>query len=227
MIWNALLAGALALPGAGALAAASDEKQQIEVDDKDRLRAQQGMSRKLALQKLKPAELDGVKSYRVVRQPEGPGLDKPEQLRQVVAHMACVAAVFGLVELEDAKSFVGKDDVGIFTKYRFRILDDWRARSQTNGRKVFLVMHGGEAVHNGERYRAENPAAHYRKGEQYVLIAGTVDDEQRTIHDTPPFLEVSEGIVHPGPGWTPFAPGTALAQAKAQVADAVDREGCK
>lgn len=226
---RAILPVLLALASTGLHAAAGQERQALAVDSNEQARASAsiGGSRKLSLNRLPANKLDGVKGYRVYPSAEGPSLQQPEQLRKTVAHMACQAAVFGLVELEAAKTFVGKDDVGIFTKFRFRIVDDWRADAGNTGRTVDLVMQGGEIERDGQKFSVENPHASYQVGSQYVLVAGTRADSQKTIFDSPPFLEVSEELIHPAPGWTPFAPGTGVQQARGEVAAALAREGCK
>ena len=226
---RALLPTILLLASAGALAASPQQKEPLDVDASERLSAKNsvGGSRKLSLQKMEPSSLDGVKGYRVYPSAEGPSLKDTDELRRVVAHMACHTAVFGLVELEAAKPFVGQDDVGIFTKFRFRVIDDWRANGAGSGRTVDLVMMAGEVSRDGERYRIENPHALYEVGGRYVLIAGTKSQEQKTIFGSPPFLEISDDMIHPAPGWTPFAPGSTVQQAKSEVVAALVQEGCK
>jgi hypothetical protein len=229
-IQKAALASLCALAYAGT-SAAGGAKEPVEIDADDRVRAaaQLGSTKKLALSALKPFHIDGTKGYSVHAIIEGPSLKQPELMRKRIALSACRANVFGLVELESARSFVGKDDAGVFTKYRFRVLDDWRAAPTDQGKKVDLILEGGEITHGGEVYRAENAFAKYEVGSKYVLLAHNADKHlgKKAILDTPPALEVVDDIVHPGLGWTPFAPGLTLEQAKNVVKEAVAKEGCE
>lgn len=216
----------------GTLAAANagEPKEPITVDADDQAIAtnELGGSRKLALSTIPMRHLDGVKGYKVYFTFEGPTLKQPEQLRRRIAHLACNSAVFGLVELEKSKSFVGKADVGVFTKFRFRLLDDWRAIPAEKGRDIHLIMQGGEVTFAGEKIRVENPYASYKVGGQYIIAAGRAngDAAQKPIFQTPPFHEVNDNLVHPAPDGALFAPGTTLEQAKTIVKDAVAKEGC-
>jgi hypothetical protein len=210
---------------------ASSQQDQIEVDAAEQLKATQllGGSRKLALSEIQGRHTDGVKGYKVYPVLEGPSLAQSEQLQKLVARMACSASVFALVELEAARSFVGKNDIAVFTKYRFRILEDWRVEATRKDPVVHLIVHGGEVTHAGEKYRVENPTARYQTGGRYVLMAGSSDNNAppHSIFETPPLLEVSDDLIYPAPGWTPFAHGTTLEQAKAAIGRAVGKEGCK
>jgi hypothetical protein len=215
----------------GAKSIANPQQDPVEVDTQEQLKAAQllGGSRKLALSDIQGRHIDGVKGYKVYPVLEGPSLAQNEQLQKLVARMACKATVFGLVELEAAKSFVGKNDIAVFTKYRFRILEDWHVEASQRDSVVHLIMHGGEVTHAGEKYRVDNPYASYKIGGRYVLMAGSADKNAppHSIFETPPFLEVSDDLIYPAPGWTPFARGTTLEQARAAVSSAVGKEGCK
>lgn len=216
----------------GAVAAANaggpQEPITVNADDRAIATSESGGSRKLALSTISMRHVDGVKGYKVYLTFEGPSIQQPEQLRRRIAHLACNSVVFGLVELEKAKSFAGKADVGVFTKYRFRVLDDWRAIPAEKGREIHLIMDGGEVSFAEEKIRVENPFAAYKVGGQYILVAGraTGDAAQKPIFQTPPFHEVNDNLVHPAPDGALFSPGTTLEQAKAIVNEAVAKEGC-
>lgn len=212
-------------------AMADPKSDLVDINGEEQLKATQhvGGSRKLALSNLQGRHIDGIKGYKVYPMLEGPSLAQTEQLQKRIARLACKATVFGLVELEAAKSFAGKDDIAVFTKFRFRIVEDWSAEPTHKGTIVHLIMHGGEVTHAGEKYRVENPYANYKVGGRYVLMTGSVDknEPKQTVMETPPFLEVSDDLIFPAPGWTPFARGTTLEQAKATVNSAISKEGCQ
>lgn len=200
----------------------------VEADDKEHAARHFGNSRKLRMDNLERRHLDGVKGYSIHYTTEGPGLDQPEQLLQAIGSLACRATVFGLVQLEGATAFVGKDDIGVFTKLKFRVMDDWRADKRAGPLVVHLIVPGGEVVHAGEMVRVDNPHANYKVNSSYILVgqAGAEAGEDETLYGPPPLLEVKDNVIYPGPGWTPFAPGTSVQQAKDQVANAVSIRGC-
>jgi hypothetical protein len=201
---------------------------ELTVDKADRLNASAslGHSRKLAMANMPADPATGVRGYRIYPGFEGPCLDDRERLRKVVAHMACHTAVFGIVELEAAQPFPGADDIGIFTKYRFRLIEDWRQVRAENGRTVDLVMAGGEVTRDGITYRVEHPHALYRVGGRYVLIAGGENNGLQTIHAWPAYIALRSDVIGEALGGTPFAAGTSVAEARSQVAEALPREGC-
>lgn len=137
--------------------------------------------------------------------------------------MACSGATFGLVQLEGALAFVGKDNLGVFTKYRFRILDDWNAAKRPGPTTIHLIMEGGEVEHRGEKVRVENLNAKYQIDRQYVLVAG----RGPTVYDAPPLIEVIDDTIYPAPDSAPFRSGTTIAQAKAAIGRALQKWPCK
>ena len=226
---NLLLISVLLATHTRLCAQAPEPAVQVQADDIEQAAQHFATSRKLRMDSLEGRHPDGVKGYRIYHTAEGPGLDQPEQLLQVIGSLACRATVFGLVELEGATSFVGKDAIGVFTKLKFRVIDDWRADTRSAPHVVYLIVSGGEVVHAGEKIRADNPSADYKLHSSYILVgeAGADAGKDSTMVSLPPLLEVQDNVIHPGPGWTPFAPGTTVQQAKDQVAKAVSITGCR
>jgi len=177
---------------------------------------------------LKRKHLDGVRGYSVHTTIEG-GITDGAQRTVRLSNLACNSAVFGLVQLEGAKPFVGKDNAGVFTKFRFRILDDWRAQENRGAPIVHLIMEGGEVEHKGEKVRVENSLAKYKLNGTYVLAAGNKSASKfdHAIYATPPFMEVSSNTIYSAPGATPFSSGTSVAKAKLEVDQALETRKCE
>ncbi|MET0268232.1 MAG: hypothetical protein ABW202_21765 [Duganella sp.] len=234
--WNIGVVAMLAWHGMGLAAAADDlhgSKAILAVSEQERAQATAqfiGGTKKLSLERLKQSQdtfLDGAKGY-TPSESVRPRLIKPEVRQKYFAQAACEGSLTGLVELINAKSFTGVGDNGIFTKFRFRVVDDWRVQPAPSRPYVDIIMHVGEMVHEGQRYRADNPEARYTIGKQYILLAGKLASGTRgSLIGAPAFLEVSDGIIYPAPSVTHFAPGTTVEQAKLEVENAVLQEGCR
>ena len=127
---------------------------------------QLGNSRKLSLEALRKRDPqpDGAREYSSSGNLCLPGTDIPERRLDLAVRYACYAAFFGIAEVTGARSFAGAGGIGIFTKYRLRLVEDWRPGSQSAGGTFDLVMHGGEIVEDGETFRARHPYTGYRVG---------------------------------------------------------------
>lgn len=172
---------------------------------------------------------DGVKGTIISATSDNLIESTPEQRSRTLRNMACNGSVFGIVKLEARKTFVGKDDRGVFTRFRFRVLDDWRAAPDSKkGQIVHLVMEAGEVKHKGETVRIENARADYQVNASYLLAAGSRfnQDEGSIFYDHPPLIEVVDGILQPIPGSLLFASGTPVRAAKAEVANATPAGSC-
>jgi hypothetical protein len=206
-------------------------RQPVVVEDSESERAVRDLasSKKLKLGNVDQRHTDGVKGYKTIPVQEGPDVGTPDKRTAALAHLACNASVFGLATLENAKSFVGKGEAGVFTKLRFRVIRDWRADAKNKAAVVHLIIHGGELVHAGERVRVESPLANYKIDSSYILAAGARSsaDHGKTIYELPPFVEVENNLIFPTRGWDVFAAGTTVNQAQADVAQAVAAQGCK
>jgi hypothetical protein len=227
---NLLLAPLLTTASLGAIAA---EKAPVGpvvvVEDSERERAVQVLapSKKLDLANLDLRHADGVKGYQTIPVEEGLDAGTPEKRTAALVRLACNASVFGLVTLDGAASFVGKGDRGVFTKFRFRVIQDWRAGTENDSPDVHLIVHAGELVHAGERVRVENPLANYKIGAAYILATGVRSgaDYGKTIYELPPFVAVENSVILPPHGLNVFAAGTTVRQAQADVAQALAASG--
>lgn len=221
----------LALLPAGLVGTAVAGEPEIAAGDRSAAVEKLGGGSFTRLDRIKQRHLDGVRGLTVHAASERPPRRNVtgDSALDDVWSVACRSAEFGLFELESAKSFVGQDDEGIFTKLRFKRLEDWRGDVRSPAGVVQLVISGGEVVHKGETIRIDNPYGKYEVGSTYVLAAGnrSAPTRERTIYDDPPFMEVRDATIYAAPGWTPFASGTSLKSAKASVAKALDAKACE
>lgn len=234
--WSIGVVAMLALHSVGAKAATDDlhgRKEILAVSEQERIQATEqfiGGTKKLSLERMKQSQhtfLDGAKGY-TSSESIRPRMVKPEARQKYFAQAACDGTLTGLVELVNAKSFTGVGNNGIFTKFRFRVVDDWRVQPAPPRAYVDIIMHVGEIIYDGERFRVENPEARYSVGGQYVLLSGKAANSSRdSLIGAPAFLEVSDGVIYPAPSITYFAAGTTVEQAKAEVENAVLQEGCR
>lgn len=173
---------------------------------------------------------DGVKGYMFSAESEPPVFTTaiPDRRLDALRLFACSAGAFGVAELVSQKSFVGKGGLGVFTKMKFKILDDWRSEAPDNKKMAQVIVLGGEAEWKGERFRIKNSAVHVKENARYVLIAGNrFTDKQEVLYGNVRLFEVVDNTLYSAPGWTPFPQGIPLAQAKADVAKALAMRGCK
>lgn len=126
-----------------------------------------------------------------------------------------------------AASFTGSDG-GIYSKLRFRVLDDWRPHVRDPAPDVDVLIIGGEIVRDGERLRMEDAEGQYRLGQRYVLIAGGYRQAgDAVLRAYLHFLPVDGGVIHVAPGEMTFANGVSTIQASADVARAVAMAPCR
>ena len=173
--------------------------------------------------------LDGVKGTTMTSTDSGYAGATREERNRTMRNFVCNAPVFGVVKLEAARSFIGKDDRGVFTRFRFRVLDDWRAAPNRKASViVHIVMPGGEAKYKGETVRIDNALADYQVNSTYLLMAGTRfnTDDGNVLYDQPPLIEVVDGVLYPAPGSEMFGSGTELSKAKAELTAAVPAGSC-
>jgi len=169
---------------------------------------------------------DGVRGMTSFEHPEPVRMnDRPSYLRQY----ACSFAIFGVAELQDSKSFVAKDDKGILTKLRFKMVDSWSAGSGPKDPIFDLIVPGGEVEYKGEMFRIRNPLATYVSGHRYLMIIQGDDMEKTdtTFVGVPRLREVSNGIIHGPFSAPPFESGMRLDSAKASVQEALEQKGCE
>jgi hypothetical protein len=214
------------------LAAPSAESKELEVDDQDANQAVEayGQTRRhYDLSRLSDRHLDGVKGYTFSSVSEPPvaaagGLADPYlgTLRQ----LACSRQVFGEAELVGKKSFAGRHGYGVFTKYRFKMISDFRD-GKKSAKVVHVIIPGGEIDYQGEKVRVENAAGDFNVGSRYVLVAGSKRaDERETLFYSIPHMEISSNTIYSADGWAPFESGTNVKRAKADVAKALSLKGC-
>jgi len=175
--------------------------------------------------------IDGAKGWEVVLDPEPPLYAQafPDRRQDALWQSACSAAVFGEAELTGKKSFIGHGDTGVYTKLRFKLFNDWRANTQAPGNHIDIIVPGGEVKFKGEAFKVVNHRADFQPGRRYVLIVGnkTNFDAKRPVYDDVPLLEIQGGAIYSRPGWTLFANGTSIAQAKAEVGVLMSAKECK
>lgn len=181
------------------------------------------------LSKVISHHLDGVMGEEVINDPEPPIYRKyfPDRRLDAIHQEACSAAVFGEAELLGKKSFVGSQGQGVFTKLRFKLINDWRPGNDNNAKVVHVIVEGGEADWNGRRYRIKNKRSDFNVGHRYVLIAGSKSDSSSPIVGEPPFLEIENVTIYAPPGWTLFPNGTTVKQAKAEVEKVLAARACQ
>ncbi|WP_457322764.1 hypothetical protein [Roseateles sp. P5_E11] len=225
---------AVLLMMAAASVIAADEN--LTVDDKDQdIAASLLPTSKRMRQRLK---LDGLRNY---KHPDGvlgttyfPGSEAPpvsgamDPTQEVLRRFACRYAVFGVAELQNSRSFIGKDENGIFTKLHFKLVESWSEQPALKAQSFDLLVEGGTVEDKGETIRLDNPQAAYVKGRHYLMIMHSARDKNKRIFaGTPYFLEISNGTIYSAPGWSPFEPGTTLTRAKAMVQESLEQRGCE
>jgi len=189
--------------------------------------AQRFHSRKI--DRVDTRHLDGVRGYKITTTTTNYANANPEQRKRTLRNMACNAVVFGIAKLEAEKSFVGKDGGGVFTRFRFRLVEDWRALPERKVDPVVqLVVEGGEAKYKGETIRVENARADYQIGSSYLLVAGSRfnANEGKTLYELPPLIEVADGVLYPAPASELFASGTSISRARAEIDAATPAGSC-
>lgn len=216
---------------ANATTSASQVEQEITIDEKDQVESNSAFhvaERFGTVDHIKGTHPDGVKGFEIRPKFDSWNVspsDRSDRLRV----KACRFQVFGIYELEKKKSFLGKDNVGIFTKFRFKLIEDWRAGVR-NGHKHFdLVTEGGEIEYKGEKLRIDNSITHYAIGKRYFLMAGTrgKDESNMVIYSYSPFIEVLNGILYPASDVDVFTSGTSLSTAHAEIAEALKGRNCE
>ncbi|KQV53470.1 hypothetical protein ASC95_12100 [Pelomonas sp. Root1217] len=147
---------------------------------------------------------------------------------ETLRHYACSYAIFGVADLQGAKSFVGKNEIGILTKLRFKIVDNWKAGSIPKDQFFDLIIPGGEVMHKGEMFRLGDPLTSYVKGRRYLMIiqGDTENAEKNYFVELPRLLEVSNGIIRAPYSATPFD-GMSLSRVKASAQEALEQKGCE
>lgn len=181
----------------------------------------------LKLDKHESRHPDGARGFTFFEAPEHAPQSShgPATLR----YYACNLAVFGVADLEDSRSFVGKDEIGILTKLRFRIVDDWRWGSKSKNQIFDVIIPWGEVMHKGEIFRLSNPLAAYVKGRRYLMVvhrAWLDAASENYFVGVPRLLEVSDGIIRSPFSALPFESGMRLSLAKASVREALQQQGC-
>ena len=225
---------AVLLMMAAASVIAADENLTVDYKDQDIAASLLPTSKRMR-QRLK---LDGLRNY---KHPDGvlgttyfssseapPVSGAMDPTQEVLRLFACRYAVFGVAELQNSRSFIGKDEIGIFTKLRFKLIESWSEQSALQAQSFDLLVVGGEVEHNGEIIRLGNPQAAYVKGRHYLMIMHSANDKNKKIFvGTPYLLEISNGTIYPAPGWSPFEPGTTLTRAKAMIQESLEQKGCE
>jgi len=188
-------------------------------------------SKKLKLDNVQDRDSDGIRTRSVFTVPEPPAVSgqNPDIVQEALRSYACYDSVFGVAEVQDFKSFVNRSETNIFTKVRFRLIDDWSARPGPKEQTFDLIVEGGEAEYKGEVVRINNPQASYVKGRRYVMIIGgnrSGAADKKVFVGSPYLIKVLNDSIYPAPGWSPFKPGTSLDQARGLVGKALALKGC-
>jgi hypothetical protein len=188
-------------------------------------------SKKLKLDNIQGRDSDGVRARAVFTVPEPPAVSGQNQniVQEALRYYACYDSIFGVAEVQDFKSFVNRSETNVFTKVRFKLIDDWSARPGPKEQTFDLIVEGGEADYKGEVVRVNNPQANYVKGRRYVMIIGGNSPgaaDKKVFVGSPYLIKVLNESIYPAPGWSPFKPGTNLDQAKALVGEALALKGC-
>lgn len=181
------------------------------------------------IDRIETRHLDGTRGYKVTATSTSYSKASPEQRQRTLRNIACNAVVFGVAKLESARSFVGRDGGGVFTRFHFRLLDDWRAMPERRVDPVVqLVMEGGEAKYQGETVRVENALADYQVGSSYLLAAGSRFNttDNKVLYEQPPLIEVADDVLYPAPNSELFASGTSVSRAKAEIDAATPLGSC-
>jgi hypothetical protein len=151
----------------------------------------------------------------------------PDKRLDALRLFACTSAAFGQAELVGKKSFLGKDGDGVFTKMRFRIIDDWRDQPE-NSKVITVVSQGGEVNWKGQKYRVTSKFTDFKIGSKYILVAGSrFEPASDSIFENLRFFEVVNDSIYSGPGWSPFSQGSTILSAKGDVTKALTQRGCK
>lgn len=199
----------------------------LTVDDTDREKGVKFFSHDPKLAEIESRLPDGVRGFISFEHPEPVRMnDRPSYLR----HYACDFAIFGVAELQDSKSFVGKHDVGIFTKLRFKMMDSWRVGSSPKDQIFDVIVPGGEVEYKGEIFRLDDPLATYVNGRRYLMVIQDDDTGKigkNNFSGLPRLREVSNGIIYSPFSAPPFESGMSLDSAKASVQEALEQKGCE
>lgn len=198
-----------------------DEEEKIESVNVFHLSAREKLTR------ISGRHVDGVRGYTVSPHLEG-GITERNDRSTLLRNFACNEQVFGIYELEAAKSFAGKDDIGVFTKYRFKLIDDWRDGNSLRSKVIHMTVEGGEIDYNGEKIRVENPLLRYVIGGRYFLSAGSRGKGgDKLVYAYSPFIEISNGTLYPAPGIQLFPSGMSVSKAKVEVLQSLQKKGCE
>lgn len=206
----------------------NDQSLSISADERDNATQRYRGS---ALSSATQRHFDGVKGWEVVIDPEPPVYARafPDRRRDALWQYACSAAVFGEAELMAKKSFIGDGDTGVYTKLRFKLSNDWRTNTKVPENHIDIIVPGGEVNFKGEAFRVTNRTANFKSDRHYVLIAGdqTNFNPKQSVYGEILLLEIDRGAIYSPPGWTVFANGTSIEQAKAEVGSLMSAKECK
>lgn len=214
---------------------AADADLTVDYNDQDIAASSFASSKKLKLDKIEGRHPDGVRGstlWSFPWPPAGSGAMQ-DRAQEELRSYACHASVFGVAELQDSKSFVGTDEMGIFTKLRFKLVDSWNVQPGSKAQTFDVLVEGGEVEHKGEIIRLSNPQAAYVKGRRYLVILGSENDKKifvgtkKIFVGTKYLLEVSNGSIYAAPGWSPFRTGTSLIREKAMLQESLEQKGCE
>jgi hypothetical protein len=212
---------------ATACSVAAHAQLPIDAIDLDTAAAMASGSNQLKLDYIQQRHPDGVRGLTYIAVPEAPVRSgQPADRAEMLRHYACSLAVFGLAELTDSTSFIGKENREVFTKLRFKLVENWQVRPRLQTFDV--IVRGGEVVYQGERIRMVHSLANHVQGHRYVMmLGGSRSPTARTFAAEPYFLDAAHGAIAAGLGWSPFESGISLGRAKAMVGTAVAQRGCE
>jgi hypothetical protein len=201
----------------------------VDQNDEDIAAPMYPSSKKLKLDNIEDRHPDGVRGLTFFSFPEPPvgsGL-KQDRVQEALRH----SDVFGVAEVADSKSFVGKNDHGVFTKLRFKLVESWSVRPGPKAQTFHMIVVGGEVTHKGEVIRISNSQGSYVKGRRYLMIIDgdrSATAAEKTFTEDTYLLEVSNGNIRTAAGgWSPFESGTSLIRAKALVQESLEQKGCQ
>jgi hypothetical protein len=152
--------------------------------------------------------------------------------RAILHKYGCDARVLGAAQLLGSKSFVNLEGTQIYTKYKFKILQDFRFDGADKMRQiVYVVMLGGEAKINGEKIRVNNLNSPFSlSGGGEFLLAITEDPISKngsTYMQNPSYIEIKDDrIFPPGGNWLGFKSGTTLAEFASKLSEISMAKGC-
>lgn len=201
----------------------------ITADDSAKAAMRENYLSSSKLDSIQGRHLDGARGVNFISNPPVPPFNPraPDPQLEVLKYYACKAAAFGEYKLINQRSFVGDGGNFIYTKRRFKLVDDWSIRDEPTLDVLDVVMRGGEVIWKGEKIRLENEKQKFKVGRNYIVAVGVrTPTQKKLIFGEMLFLEVDNGSIYPGDSFELFEAGTKTADVKKKLNESITSSEC-